>query len=612
MPPKKKKIIKRKVTKADVKKIPKVPIAKPNINISPYDLANMVQQKFRADMEADNIKMQRRQAELAAQKKVIASPEFQKALEDNTKSFMSLQQEMQMFKSEQKRQQVDAQREFQNTPQFKEMMTEITKIRAYNQHSEEMRHAEFDRLQANIDRKIQSSQEAYNQRLEKAITQRETEYMNNMNALREQQAKMAADAEAIARTQNDLIKQTILEHETKLSQQMNDLKAQQTKMNANAIARERTRDQLTEKTRLEYETRLSQQMNDLKEQQAQIAADAIARERTRDQLIEKAQIERQIQQTKEMNERFDKLDSETAKHEVRKMEQKGELHAKGLKRTKDAAQKAANEKAKVQVQNENLEELIEVTKQENENIKRQAYLHELRTTGAANAKAVGEAKAKQELERARLEREIDFEKQHQKSLLENEVVTKQNKKIIDDLQGQLRQIKSSDPTSRLTGDPSLIEVDLYMLGDEKKRYEQAQRELAQARVYQHAILDMHKEVDELAKVIHDTGQGITFSQLYERRPDSIIKAMADLAQMRQGRAKLTENLSSIFPAIRTKLTEIEQRSQQLASREESVTTREQTIGAREAEWQNQLLDSQTINARLQQQLTMATGQQQPM
>ena len=571
MPPKKRKIIKkRKITKADVKKIPKVPIAKPNINISPYDLANMVQQKFRQDMEADNINIQRRQAELQAQKKAIESPEFQRALDANTKSLMSLQQEMQMFKHEQQRQQIESQRAYQQSPEFKEILAKLTKIRQDTKHSRDMTAAELDRIQANVIREIQSSQETYNQHLEKAIVQRETEHIRAMNDLREQQAQLHAESEARARRQDDLIKQTL------------------------------------EKQKTEY----MKQMNDLKTQQAQIAADAIVRERTRDQVIERAQVERQIQLTKEMNDRFDKWDSETARLEARKMEQKGELHAKGLKRTKDAAQKAANEQAKVKEQTKNLDELIEVTEQENENIKRKAYYEALRTKGAENAKAVGEAKAQQELERERLEREIDYAKRHQKALLEHEIVAKQSQKIIKDLQEQIKEIKSSDPTSRLTGDPALIEVDLYMLGEEKKRYEQAQRDLAQERVYQHAMLDMQKEVDALAREINDTGQGITFSQLYSRRPDSIIKSMADLAQMRQGRKVFSENVSSIFPAVKTAQMEIERRAEQLASRE-------QTIEAEKTQLSNQLRDTQVMNQKLQQQLAMttqqlamATGQQQ--
>ena len=448
MPAKKRKIIKRKVAKSDVKKIPKVPIAKPNINLSPYDIVTLVQQKFRQDMDADNINIQRRQAELAAERKAITSPEFQKALDANTKSLMSLQQEMEMFKHEQQRQQIESQRAFQQSPEFREMQLKLVQIEERANHANEMQRAENERMQANIIREIQSSQEAYNQRLEKAQLERETRIISDMN------------------------------------------------------------------------------------------------------------------------ERFDKFQDEKAKLDTRAMEQKGELHAKGLKRTKDAAQKAANETAKVKVQTENLNEMIEVTKQENENIKRQAYLDELRTKGAENAKKVGEARAQQELEQERLEREIDYEKRRQKSLLESEIVAKQSKQIIDDLQGHIQQLKKSDPISRLTGDPSLIEVDLFMLGEERKRYEEAQRNLAMTRVHQHAMLDMNKEVDALATEIKNSGQGITFTKLYDKDPDSIVRAMGDLVQLRQGRGELTKNLSSIFPAIQTKLNDIEQRSQALASREQ--------------------------------------------
>ena len=133
--------------------------------------------------------------------------------------------------------------------------------------------------------------------------------------------------------------------------------------------------------------------------QANIIREIQSSQEAYNQRLEKAQLERETRIISDMNERLDKFEDEKAKLDARAMEQKGELHAKGLKRTKDAAQKAANETAKVKVQTENLNEMIEVTKQENENIKRQAYLDELRTKGAENAKKVGEARAQQELEK---------------------------------------------------------------------------------------------------------------------------------------------------------------------------------------------------------------------
>ena len=331
-----------------------------------------------------------------------------------------------------------------------------------------------------------------------------------------------------------------------------------------------------------------------KQMQANIIREIQSSQEAYNQRLEKAQLERETRIISDMNERFDRFQDEKAKLDTRAMEQKGELHAKGLKRTKDAAQKAANETAKVKVQTENLNEMIEVTKQENENIKRQAYLDELRTKGAENAKKVGEARAQQELEKQRLEREIEYEKKHQESLLEHEIVAKQSKQIIDDLQGHIQQLKKSDPISRLTGDPSLIEVDLFMLGEEKERYEEAQRNLATTRVHQHAMLDMSKEVDALATELKNSGQGITFSSLYNRDPASIVRAMGDLVQLRQGRKELTKNLSSIFPAIQTKLNEIEQRSQALASREQQFESEKSDI-------LNQARDTNVMNQRLLQE-----------
>ena len=562
MPPKKRKIIKkRKITKADVKRIPKVPVMRPNINLSPYDIATMVQQKFKQDMEADNINIERRQAELAAQKKAIESPEFQKALDANTKSLMSLQQEMQMVKSEQQRQQVDAQRAFQQSPEFQEMMSKITKIRQDVKHSEDMQRAELDRLQANIVREMLLSQETHNQRLEKAIAQRNTDYMRDMNALYEQQAKIAADAEA----------------------------------------REQTRDELIKKTLLEHETRHMEEMNKLEERHANALAEKFAITQDSTQRLERAIVEQQTKQYEQVNARLDKLQNEKAKYEAQTTEQEGEYRVGEYKRTKDTQKKLATDRAKAKRKTEFIEERIEIQKQANENIKRKAYYDELKSQGAADSKEVGEERAQQELERRRIERETESEKQRQKTLLEQEVVAKQNQKIISDLQSQIQQIKSSDPTSRLTGDPSLIEADLFILGDEKKRYEQAQREAAQARVYQHAILDMNKEVDALAKEINDTGQGITFSELYTKSASGIIQSMADLVQMRQGRKVFSENIDSIFPAVQARQREIEKEAQALANQQKAFEYDK-------AQLNNKVRDTEVLNQRLKQQLTITTEQ----
>ena len=170
MAPKKKKIIKKKISKSDVRRIPKIPNVKPNLNISPFDLANMVQQKFRQDMDADNTRIEQRQKELQAKKKVIQSPEYQKALDEHTKSLMSLQHEMSMVKQLQERSIIEAQRAFQNSPEFKEMQLKQVQLQEQLNHANEMRRVENERMEANIIREVQSSQEAYDQRLEKAGT----------------------------------------------------------------------------------------------------------------------------------------------------------------------------------------------------------------------------------------------------------------------------------------------------------------------------------------------------------------------------------------------------------------------------------------------------------
>ena len=458
MPAKKKKIIKkRKINKAGVKRIPKYPNIKPNINLSPYDIATLVQQKFKQDMEADNVRIEKRQAELAAERKAIKSPEFKKALDEHTKSLMSLQQEIATQKEEMRRAQVDSQREFERSPAFREMMNELVSVRRHAEHSEEMRKSENEKIMSEIERRIQSTQEAWEQRLEQAQLDRETQHM------------------------------------------------------------------------------------------------------------------------KQVNDRIDKLEDEKAKYEARVSEAKGAAHAEGLKRTQKKVEQNAQAAAKVKVQAEHEEEALAITKEGQKNIKRQAYIETLQKEGPEMRRKEGEAMAKVELENQRLEAEIASEKKKHKLLMEKEIVAKESQKIIADLQGQIQAIKSSDPTSRLTGDPALIEVDLFMLGEEQEKYKEAQRKLAETRYHQHAMQNLNKEVDELAKAIRDSGQGIEFSQLYGKDPSAIVAAMRNLVQLKQGRRILTENLPSIFPSLQTRLIEIEQRSQQLASREQSITSREQRM-----------------------------------
>ena len=83
--------------------------------------------------------------------------------------------------------------------------------------------------------------------------------------------------------------------------------------------------------------------------QANIIREIQSSQEAYNERLERAQLERETKIISDMNERFDRFQDEKAKLDTRAMEQKGELHAKGLKRTKDAAQKAANETAKVKV-----------------------------------------------------------------------------------------------------------------------------------------------------------------------------------------------------------------------------------------------------------------------
>ena len=492
-------MIKKKISKSDVKRIPKIQNVRPNITISPYDLANMVQQKFRQDMEADTINIQRRQAELEAQSKAIASPEFQKALDANTRSLMSLQKEIDMFKHEQQRQEIESQRAFQNTPQFREMMTNLTKIRQDIKHTSDMTAAESDKIQANIVRELQSSQEAYNQRLEKAIAQRETEYMNKMNDIYERQAQLQADAIAREETQNDLIKKTIEEQKTEYMKQINDLKTQQ----------------------------------------AQIEANTIAREENRDKLIEKARIEREAKLYKQINDRLDGLSEQQAKLEAHNTDIKSELHQMETKRYKKKEQKAANESAKAKVEQKHLETMKEIAEQQQENVKQEAYNDAMLKQGLEyateegvkqaesdmaklknerlntnfkeevnahmlaaktkymqdNLSTMADEIASRELELGKISQEAKYNEEKQQFLLKRDAEIKKCQTLLDEMKGHIRSLKSADPTSRLTGDDSLFERDLDMLGPELERYQFLQRRVAELRALDHLVLNPEADKD---------------------------------------------------------------------------------------------------------------------
>ena len=474
-----------KPTKADAKKAPKIPTVKPSMNISPYDIANMVQQKFKQDMDADNTKIQKRQREIQAERRAIQSPEYRQQLDEQTKSKMSLHHEMELLKDDVARVQVEARRAFERSPMAEEMMNELATIRRQTQHSEEMRKSESEKIMSEIERKIQSTEKAWEQRLEKA------------------------------------------------------------------------------------------------------------------------QIDRENQHMKQVNDRLDKLEDEKAKYEARVSDAKGAARAEGLKRTQKKVEQNAQAAAKVRVQAEHEEETLAITKEGQKNIRRQAYIKVLQEEGPKLRAAEGEAMAKAELENQRLESEMERERKKQKLLLEKEGVVKQLAQQKEEMIQHLQKLRQNDPSSRIIGDASVFEADLYMLGPEQERYKELYRQQLETIALQNVVLSQDREIKELQQQIDTSKYGLQFERLYGKDPERMVKALGDLAQIRQGRAILWEDMESIFPNVKDVQQRQEARAEALARRGSELTSREEAVGAREQrmnEIDDQRRESQIIIQRQDQQI----------
>ena len=155
MPPKKKKIIKkRKITKADVRRIPKMPMSKPNINLSPYDIGNMVQQMFKQNVAEDRRKMERRRVENEAERKVLQSPEIRQAMDDIAKLDRMVELQKRQNEYERRRLELDYAREALQLPKNRQEMFSIAKdereLRLSKRHNDllESQEEETARFQA--------------------------------------------------------------------------------------------------------------------------------------------------------------------------------------------------------------------------------------------------------------------------------------------------------------------------------------------------------------------------------------------------------------------------------------------------------------------------------
>ena len=148
MAPKKKKIIKKKITKADVKRIPKIQNVKPNISISPFDLANMVQQKFRQDMDADKVRIEKRQAELQAERKALQSPEIKQLMNDVARLNRMNQLQQRQNQGQQLQVELDAEASAIQSPETRERMVSVAQtervVRLSKQRNDLMDQSEYE------------------------------------------------------------------------------------------------------------------------------------------------------------------------------------------------------------------------------------------------------------------------------------------------------------------------------------------------------------------------------------------------------------------------------------------------------------------------------------
>ena len=492
MPAKKKKIIKRRINKADAKRIPKYDNIKPNINLSPFDLANMVQQKFKQDMEADQVRIEKQHAQLEAERKALHSPEI------------------------------------------RQLMTDVARLNRMAQLQQRQNQGENLRVELDADATAIGSQEYHDGVVAVKTLEKRTDLTRRQNVALSQMQDAIADKEVIAA----------------------QLKG----------------DQVQREQRKTYKKQLDKEANRL------------------------AAMDLNVQHLQRMKAIRDKED------EARKLEVASKL------RDELAFQYIAEEgEAQANV------EMLQLVNQ-----RRRDTMNERINAGVLDAKTkkmeellpqVSEELAAKELEIQKLQRDAELAEQKQKSLLAYQTRIKQYEQAKSDMLEQLRTIRQDDPNSRITADPSLLEQDLKLLGEERERYEQAHRNAAETLALHRIALAADKEATAIREQLDSTQYGHMFEQLYGKDEGSYVRAVGNLAQLRQGRAALTDRMDEIFPPLAEKLREIERRSEGQAKRGADLTADRARLDEERARFEaergellNQLRDTKAIVQRQEQQL----------
>ena len=300
-------------------------------------------------------------------------------------------------------------------------------------------------------------------------------------------------------------------------------------------------------------------------------------------------------------ENLESREEEKARFEARRADAKGELEVLDQKRIQKERDKVAKATAKARVQSEHADELLVATKQQQKNLRTQAYIDTLQEEGPKLRKAEGEALAKVELENQRLEAEVGLTRNQQKLLLEHSVAVKELEQQKADVIQLLKDIRKDDPDSRITGDPALLEVDLQQLGEEQERFKSIHRQAAEARAIQYAILSQCKEVEDLKQQIQSSPYGMSFSSLYGNESNAV-RAVGNLIQLRQGRAALTDKMEEIFPAVAQVQREQERKFEQIARERQELEAQKAQFEVEKVEMQNRLQDANAIIRTQEQQL----------
>ena len=396
---------------------------------------------------------------------------------------------------------------------------------------------------------------------------------------------------------------------------------------------------MTDVARLNRMTQLQQRQNQNEQLHLELDADAtaIGSQEYHEGVVAVKKLEKQTDVTRRQNAALSQMQDAIADQEVIESQLKGDQHQREqTKRYKQKLDSEANRLARMKLNVQHLQRMKSIRDQEDEarklevanklrdevaeryiaeegeaqanvemlqmvNQRRRDTMNERINAGVLDAKTkkmeellpqASNEIAQKEIEIQKLQRDAELAEQKQKSLFEQQTKVKQFEQTRNEIMEHLKRLRETDPDSRITADPSLLEVDLQMVGEEQKRYQEAHRGICETLALQHVVLDEDKELGEL-----------------RQNPEAFVRHAGNLVQLRQGRTALTSNMSDIFPAVAQVQKENERKFDQLAQRERAVEERENTIDAREKLWQDQLTESRII---IQQQQSQLQNQEQQL